>query len=364
MAVKFSGSIHFANGHPASNVEVRIFDKDAAGKQDDDLTITPGLSDDQGNFSLTYEPLRYLDFHTFHLSGTAGSPTNPSHESTDLRLPDVLDVYLPYLKFNYTFNGLNCEHTASLGFLKATFYLPENPPLDFLPSTQGFHFKNSFKGYFLPFSTPAFMSTSKVSSQYGLCGGMCSAALDFALADKPISALTTTPNQGTRLQRYLFRRQMDSFGGLGQQIVKVAQWTTLPDDTLMGTWRRTADEFSQIRSELENKHPVILALIYEKASSLVELSRVIFNNHQVLAYAYQAEGDGKTVINIYDPNLPGRDDVTIHTEEVLLAEEDASVGFQPIRGLKSIQMLANTPYETIRGFFLMPYKPEKPPRGL
>jgi len=48
MKVKFSGSVHYANGVPMPNVAVRIFDKDAAGKGDDDLTITPGLSDDQG----------------------------------------------------------------------------------------------------------------------------------------------------------------------------------------------------------------------------------------------------------------------------------------------------------------------------
>ena len=50
MQVKFSGSIHYANGDPISNVVVRIFDKDAAGRQDDDLTVTPGLSDEQGRF--------------------------------------------------------------------------------------------------------------------------------------------------------------------------------------------------------------------------------------------------------------------------------------------------------------------------
>jgi hypothetical protein len=364
MAIKFSGSVHFANGEPAPNVEVRLFDKDSEGKQDDDLTITPGRSDNQGNFSLTYEPLRYLDFHTLHLSGTAGSPGAHPEESVVLHIPDVLDVYLPYLKFNYTFNGLNCQHSSSLRLFKTSFYLPEKPPVSFLPSIQGFHFKNSFSGYFLPFSTPAFMGSRKVSSDYGLCGGMCAAAYDFALAAKPIPGLTSPPNQGTRLHRYLYRRQIDSFGSLGQQLVKVIQWTTLPDDTMLGTWRRSADECSQIRLTLENQNPVVLALIYEHASSLVELSKVIFNNHQVLAYAYHPEGDGRSVINIYDPNLPGRDDVTIATEEIVLAELSTNAGAQPVMGLKTTQMLANTPYKKIRGFFTMPYSPVIPPERL
>ena len=33
-------------------------------------------------------------------------------------------------------------------------------------------------------------------------------------------------------------------------------------------------------------------------------------NHQVLAYAYEVAGDAVT-LRIYDPNWPGRDDVTI-----------------------------------------------------
>ena len=69
MKVKFSGSVHYANGDPISNVTVRIFDKDTSGKEDDDLTVTPGLSDEHGLFSLSYEPLRYLDYHTIHLPG-------------------------------------------------------------------------------------------------------------------------------------------------------------------------------------------------------------------------------------------------------------------------------------------------------
>jgi hypothetical protein len=364
MKVNFSGSVHYANSDPISNVVVRIFDKDASAEQDDDLTILPGLSDEQGHFSLTYEPLRYLDYHTLHLSGTSGSSGDTPDGHSGLRLPDVMDVYLPYLKFHYTFNGLNYEHTASLGIFQTKFYLPENPPLDFLPSTHGFKFQNSFSGYFLPFSTPAFLSSRKVSSQYGLCGGMCAAAYDFALAGRPIPSSLDVPKTGTRLQRYLYRRQMDSLGGLGQQVVKVAQWTTLPDDTPMGTQRRTADEFGQLRRKLDNKNPLVLALIYEHATSLGELSKVIFNNHQVLAYAYQQGAASGYIINVYDPNLPCRDDVTILAEPVELGEENTPSGSQHVQGLTCSQWLGDKSYRLVRGFFAMPYTPELPPQGV
>ena len=364
MKLKFSGSIHFANGDPAPNVAVRIYDKDTAGKEDDDLTVSPGLSDENGRFSLIYEPLRYLDFHTIHLSGAHTQPADAHNKENGLRVPDMTDIYLPYLNFDYTFNGLNYAHTASLGVFQTRFFLYENPPVQFLPSAHGFRFVNSFAGYFLPFSTPAFMSSHKVTSKYGLCGGMCAAAYDFTLVGKPVPTGSDAPRQGTRLQRYLFQRQMDSLGGLGQEVIKVAQWTSLPDDTLVGTMRRTADEFVHIRQNLDQKNPVILALVYVRANSLGELSRLIFNNHQVLAYAYQQDLTGVLTINIYDPNLPGRDDVVIKTEPVLLGEETTLSGTHMITGLKSTQLVAGAHYRDVRGFFSMPYTPIKPPKGI
>src|SRR4030042_259458 len=102
MKIKFSGSVHYANGDPLSNVAVSIFDKDAAGKGDDDLTVSPGLSDEHGRFSLTYAPLRYLDYHTLQFPGKAGQPANSQAEDHGLRIPDPRDVYLPYLSFTYT----------------------------------------------------------------------------------------------------------------------------------------------------------------------------------------------------------------------------------------------------------------------
>jgi hypothetical protein len=283
MKVKYSGSVHYANGDPISNVVVRIYDKDVSGNQDDDLTVTPGLSDERGHFSLIYEPLRFLDYHTITAPGTPNEPFNSPSTGSGFRLPDLGDIYLPYLQFNYTFNGLIRQHTASLGIFQTEFRLPENPPVQFLPSRNGFKFANSFSGYFLPFSTPGFLAPKKVPPNYGLCGGMSSASYDYALEGQPIPAVTEVPNQGTRLQRYLYRRQMDSFGPLGHAVVKVAQWTTLPDDTLVGTQRRTADELTQFRLRLDDENLVVLALIYDRASTLGELSRLIFNNHQVLA---------------------------------------------------------------------------------
>ena len=164
------------------------------------------------------------------------------------------------------------------------------------------------------------MSSPKVASVYGLCGGMCAAAYDFILAGRYIPETGEVPHQGTHLQRYLFQRQMDSLGGLGEALVKVAQWTSLPDDTPVGTMRRSADEFSPLRQKLDEGNLVVLALIYARATSLKELAKLIFNNHQVLAYGYQQDAAGAITVQIYDPNLPAKDDVQILAEPVVVGE--------------------------------------------
>ena len=364
MKVQFSGSVHYANGDPVSNVVVHIYDKDASGKKDDELTVTPGLSDEHGHFSLTYEPLRFLDYHTIQFTDTPTEPFNEPTSGSGVRLPDLGDIYLPYVKFNYNFNGLIREHTASLGIFQTEFRLPENPPVEFIPSIHGYKFPNSFPGYFIPFSPPSFLKLKKVTSVYGLCGGMCASAYDFLLAGRAIPHNVKVPRRGTRLHRLLFRRQMDSLGGLGQQVVKVAQWTSMPDDTLFGTEALTAVEFTKVRQKLDDKNPITLALIYERASSIGELSRLIFDNHQVLAYGYQQDMAGVSSIRVYDPNLPGRDDVVIRCEPFVLGEVATDTDPQVVRGLQSTQLVGGTFYRKVRGFFAMPYEFVLPPKKI
>jgi hypothetical protein len=193
---------------------------------------------------------------------------------------------------------------------------------------------------------------------------MCAAAYDFILAGKAIPKNIEAPNQGTRLQRYLFQRQMDSLGGLGEALVKVAQWTSLPDDTSVGTYRRTMDEFNQLRQKLDEGNLVILALIFAHATSLQELSRQIFSNHQVLAYGYQQDAAGAITIHIYDPNLPAQNDVDIYAEPVVVGEVASNSVSQTVMGLKPTELVGEIFYKHVRGFFAMPYTPVKPPQRI
>lgn len=347
------GKVCYANGVPVAGVTVRVYDRDAEHKQDDDLTEVAGLSDEQGRFTVSYDPGRFLDKVSLDTSATASQP----FDSDGMRLPDLTDLYLPYLRFDYSFLGQPRQHQAWLVPFQSEFHLPENPPVQFTPSQHGFHFPNRFAGYFLPFSVPVKVKPKQVPPTYGLCGGMSSAALDYRLVEQPVPETKDIPRGGTRLQRYLFRRQMDTMGAMGSSIVKVAQWTTLPDESSLGVQRLTADEFTRLRQRLDDQNPVVLALIYVRAHNAAELGRVIFNNHQVLAYAYQQHSPAEFSVQVYDPNHPGRDDVLLQVHQVPLAESGSG---EPLFGMESLQ-LTGSKVKQVRGFFAMPYTPVEPP---
>lgn len=362
MAENFSGKVLFANGFPASSVLVRVFDKDEPGKGDDDLTIDPGRSDSEGKFTVRFEPSRYLDYNTIQTPKLHNPSWNWTIISRIRQVPDIMDVYLPYVEFRYTFNGRRCVHTEFMMPFQTEFRLPEIPAFDFKPYGHGFKFVNSFSGYSLPFSIPNLPNLSSVKKSYGLCGGMSSAAYDFVLAGRGIPSITTAPAKGSSLHRYLYRRQIDTFGSFGEYIAKFAQWMVLPDDTILGTQKRTYDEFEEIRVKLDDGNAVVLGIVYTSGSD----SLAIWHNHQILAYSYLEVSATTIDINIYDPNYPQRDDIIIRVERVPVGTTFVP-GVPPrkrtVLGFKCTQKVPNGE-QNIRGFFAMPYVPVVPPINL
>lgn len=363
MAENFLGKVLFANGSPAQNVLVRVFDKDEPGKGDDDLTVDPGRSDSEGSFTVHFEPSRYLDYNTISTQEPSNPPWNWTLTTRTQRIPDITDIYLPYLEFRYTFNERRCVHTALMVPFQAEFRLPEIPAFDFKPSVDGFKFVNNFSGYPLPVSIPNLPNLSAVEkSSYGLCGGMSCSAYDFLLSGRSIPSNTTAPEQSSTLHRYLYRRQIDTFGAFGEYVAKFAQWMVLPDDTILGTQKRTYDEFEEIRAKLDDGNLVVLGLVYASGGETL----AIWNNHQVLAYGYSEVSDSTIDVNIYDPNYPGRDDITIRVERVPVGT--TFVPGVPLRkrtvlGFKCTHRMFNRD-KKVRGFFAMPYVPVVPPAEL
>jgi hypothetical protein len=363
MSTEFSGRVLYANGLAAQGVEVRVFDKDKPGKIDDDLTIQEGLSDAGGHFTVIFDPSRYRDYNTIRLSGPLGRLFDPESQEHFLKVPDLSDRYLPYLEFRYSHNGQACQHTAPLGLYQDEFQLPESPPLGFIPSQHGFKFVNRFSGYPFPFTVPQLPGLLEVPKGYGLCGGMSSAAADFLLSGRSFPPIASVPEAATPMHQYLFRRQIDSFGRLGDAVLKVARWTALPDGGKRGTYRRSYEEFWKVRARLDKSEPVVLALIYDRANTPAEIIQNIWNNHQVLAFGYSQDPARNAAIYVYDPNYPGRDDVRLEAERVFVpfAQGDEKPG---IWGFRTLQKVGEKVVREVRGFFMMRYKPAEPPSRL
>lgn len=357
MSRMIRGKVAFANQYPAAGVVVRIFDEDAAGNNDDDLTVTTGLSDTQGNFEVEYDPGRFRDVVTVIRT----EPRNPPFDWTlirrEHRQTDWLDILLPYIQFSYQFQGQTRQFRAPLNWFSSTYLLPQAyTEIPFSPVQNGYHFVNLFKGVALPFSIPEIPGLIHLTGNYGLCGGLASSAYDHYLFNLEIPPQKNIPKSGSALQRHLYRRQMDSFGTLGEYILKFASWMRLPDDTSDGLCSLTMHEFVQYRSRLENNLGSVLGIIYQKGAKISHL----FLNHQVFGYGLDILDEDHCSIRIYDPNYPDRDDVVIKLERRLVDLQ----AFQPVYGLECEQWLGNHKLQTIHGFFLMPYIPVQPPTRL
>ena len=228
----------------------------------------------------------------------------------------------------------------------------------FRPSLHGFRFANRYPG--LPLPLPLRGKPALKWLYYGLCGGMCFAALDCWREGIPIPDAVHVPRQGTPLHRYLYRRQLDSFGRLWSDVIRYTYWTFLPDDGWYGTWRRTYDMFQTIKTQLDAGAPVTLGIIYIRARE----SLLIWQNHQVLAYRYEQLTPFVTDIYIYDPNTPLDDTVFIHAEWVTIESRQADREERSVWGLRCTQRGVKQKHKEVRGFFPVRYVPRKPPDNL
>lgn len=234
---------------------------------------------------------------------------------------------------------------------------PGEALLSLRPSLHGFRFVNHFPGSPIPPAAERLLGVA--FDGFGLCGGMSFAAADMFAADRPRPADASPPGAGTPLYNYLYQRQADSLGAFYSLGLRFARWMALPRETLTGTAKRTDDEFRNLRAALDAGRPAVLGLIFHGAGE-----GEVWQNHQVLAYGYHAPGDGSATIRIYDPNYPGRDDVTIRAKSASLGRiDDPSSPEHPtdIRGLRCRLFLGGHDHRPIRGFFLMPYSPVPPP---
>jgi hypothetical protein len=178
-------------------------------------------------------------------------------------------------------------------------------PRGFLPSVSAFRFTNSFAANTLR-SIPG-ISNTPVPASYGMCGGMAFAARDYFESGRPLPPDEVPPSSGA-LHDYLWHRLEDSFNLPGG----AAQWAALMNPDLPDhetdlsriglaphgrAWVMIKEEWPKIQDDLDHGRLSPIGLVWLKSYNLFD----VFNNHQVLAYAYERVGDDVWIF-VYDPN--------------------------------------------------------------
>ncbi|MDP9343904.1 MAG: hypothetical protein M3Q23_17800 [Actinomycetota bacterium] len=223
----------------------------------------------------------------------------------------------------------------------------------FLPTTFGFGFANDFPHVPVRrIGIPGVVSLPIGDASNGLCGGMAFAARDYFEAGRQPPQDITAPGQGP-LFDYLVDRLFDSFHlPWGPARYLELMNPALPDGETVWSrlglvprsrgWRMANQEWPAVRAEIDGGHPSALGLVKVKSANPFDLKE----DHQVLAYGYDVTA-GVLTLDLYDPNWPGRNDVTLSLD-LAHATRGAPVTSFP-------------PGDTVYAFFRVPYTPKMPP---
>lgn len=187
----------------------------------------------------------------------------------------------------------------------------------FAPSTSGFRFPNAFPHVPVRrIGIPGMLSVPLGDASNGLCGGMVFGARDHFEAGRTPPPDTTPPGDGP-LFDFLVDRLFDSFclpWGPGRYLALMSPllsdgetlWSRLGFGPHGRSWQMVRDEWPKIRADVDAGHPSPIGLVTVKSSDPFDLKE----DHQVLVYGYDLDG-GAVTLRLYDPNQPGRDDITL-----------------------------------------------------
>ncbi len=225
----------------------------------------------------------------------------------------------------------------------------------FRPSVHGLPFPNSFPPGPMfrlgPFDS-RLLGLGDASA--GLCGGMALTARDLFEAGLAAPAdQDEPPANGSPRFRALVRRQVQSLDWLRVPLRYLDLQAFRPDPPTRlarvvcrepARVESVIREWPRVRAEIDAGHPSVMGLIRVAGLSPWQLTQ----NHQVLAWAWEAAGD-RIVLRVYDPNHPGRDDVELRVR--IKPEVPA-----PIPWRDRISMHQSTG-EPLLGFFRQPWPP-------
>lgn len=193
---------------------------------------------------------------------------------------------------------------------------------------------------------------------YGMCGGMGFTILDYWFNHWHPSAgngsvPVWTPAQQGALRGYIRNRLADSLG-IGGVAANTLLWMTLLDyipDTFGGGSNKvrsmTRGELTKVMQQIDQGNPVPIAL--------VGLTKVVFNQHQIVVYGYDDNKDGTFRLYVYDYNCgPVQNTIDLNFQPA----------FHVLVPSASGESCSSSDRGALRGFFVPNYKPQMPPIAL
>jgi hypothetical protein len=179
---------------------------------------------------------------------------------------------------------------------------------DFVPSRDGFAFRNSWPEVPLTTITVGGVPIPIGSAANGMCGGIVFAALDYFTAGRSIPEIDR-PDAGSPLYEYIASRLIDSFelpaGPLKYlDYMNPARrdrdnWWSWLTRVRGRDWLMLEQEWPRLRVRLD-RGPCPVAWVHVRSIDPFDLGK----NHVVLAHRYEIDGPAARVF-VYNPNVVG-----------------------------------------------------------
>jgi hypothetical protein len=192
---------------------------------------------------------------------------------------------------------------------------------NFLPSTCGFKFDNSWSDFGYPIPSlhdiPIIGDVKFGDASNGLCGGMVYAVRDYYEAKVQIPQTRMVPNNADDpLTKYIIDRLLASLD-VNDITMYIKLMNPAYADTDDGALHQLGqqgrayvtikEEWPMIKNDIDRGHPCPIGLIRIKST----LPWDVGHNHQVMVYGYKMSGSN-VLLRVYDPNASQNDGLAIN----------------------------------------------------